>query len=441
MCEELVLKYCGIDVSKSSLVCAAIVDLDKNHNQYLPGQATDIGIINDEPLRVKTFDNNWTGVVAMARWLNSLGVSVAVMESTGSYWCGAYDAIEHSGIQPVLANPTQVKNVSVHKTDYRDSVWLAVLLRGGFIIPSYVPVGLMKELRELTRMRARIVKDKTRLKNRCHRIFDSMLMRLGVSDVFGTKGRYTLLKTLKGDYVGLTEDQRKAFSTMSEGQGMMVVDLITEVTHLEERVTSYESAIARVVEKIEVVKGDKTFSLLTTIPGVRVIYAVTILSEIGDISRFATPERLSSYAGLAPRVIQSGKKDTTGRTGHMCNRHLRTAMFMVAKTCTRFGPPRLRRFYETKRKKKGDYRKAVIALARKLMVIIWRMLQDETSFDMTYDRAQEKRKERRVRGSLKRLKKLEKEYGPENVHQALKEYLKYNMEEERELSIAAELPS
>lgn len=441
MSEEFVLKYCGIDVSKASLVCAALGDLDADHKQYLPGQARDIGIINDEPLLVKTFDNSWTGVVTMTSWLKSIGVSVAVMESTGSYWCGAYDALEQVGIRPVLANPAQVKSVSVHKTDYRDSVWLSVLLRAGFIIPSYVPAGLVKELRDLTRMRARIVKDKTRLKNRCHSILDSMLMRLGVSDVFGTAGRQTLLRALQGDYEGLTEDQRKAFSTMSETQGMMVVDLIAEVRHLEGRVASYESAIARVVGRIEEVKGDKTFQVLTTIPGVRVVYAATILSEIGDIGRFATPERLSSYAGLAPRVIQSGEKDTTGKTGHMCNRHLRTAMFMVAQTCIRFGPQGLRRFYETKRRKKGDYRRAVIAVARKLMGVIWKMLQDGRSFDMTYDSAQEKRKERRVRGSLKGLRKLEQEYGPEQVHQALREYLEYRVKEEEEHLFAAKLPS
>ncbi len=439
MYEEFVLKYCGIDISKSSLVCAAIGDLEEDHNQYLPGQAKDIGIINNEPLLVKTFDNSWTGVVALARWLNSLCVSVAVMESTGSYWCGVYDTLEQVGIQPVLANPAQVKSVSTHKTDYRDSVWLAVLLRAGFIIPSYVPAGLLKELRDLTRMRARIVKDKTRLKNRCHSILDSMLMRLGVSDVFGKKGRQTLLNALQSDYEGLTDDQRKAFSTMSESQGMMVIDLIAEINHLEVRVTSYESAIVRVVEKIEEVKGDKTFRLLTTIPGVRVVYAATLLSEIGDISRFTTPERLSSYAGLAPRAIQSGKKSTTGKTGYMSNRHLRTAMYMVAQSCTRFGPPGLRGFYKSKRKKKEDYKKAVIALARRLTRIIWRMLQDGMPFDMTYDRLQEKRKERRVSGCLKRLKKLEKEYGPEKVHQALKEYLKKGRDEE--LLIAAKLPS
>ncbi len=421
MSEELVLKYCGIDVSKSSLVCAALGDLDEDHRQYLPGQAKDIGVISDEPLRVRSFANSWTGVVAMTSWLKALGVSVAVMESTGSYWCGAYDALEQVGIRPVLANPAQVKGVSTHKTDYRDSVWLAVLLRAGFIIPSYVPAGLVRELRELTRMRAQIVKDKTRLKNRCHRILDAMLMRLGVSDVFGTEGRQTLLRALQGDYDGLTEDQRKAFRTMSEAQGMMVVDLLAEVKHLEGRVASYESAIARVVGKLEEVKGDRTVQLLTTIPGVRVVYAATILAEVGAISRFATPARLASYAGLAPRVIQSGEKDTTGRTGHMCNRQLRTAMFMVTQTCIRFGPPGLRQFYERKRRKKGDYRRAVIAVARKVMVVIWRMLQDGLPFDMSYDRAQEKRKERRVRGSLKKLRKLEQEYGPEQVHQALKE--------------------
>ncbi len=435
------LKYCGIDVSKSFLVCAAIGDLDPHHNQYLPGQAKDIGIINDEPLVVRTFDNSWTGVITMTHWLSSVGVSVAVMESTGSYWYGAYSALEQKGVQPLLANPTQVKNVSVHKTDYRDSVWLAVLLRAGFIIPSYVPAGLLKELRDLTRMRTRIVKDKTRLKNRCHSILDSMLVKLGLSDVFGKKGRHTLLRALNGDYDGLTEDQRTAFGTMSEAQGMMVIDLMSEVSHLEERVTRYEGAIARVVEKFKEVKGDKTFQLLTTIPGVRVIYAATIMCEIGDIGRFATPEKLSSYAGLAPRVVQSGKKDTTGKTGHMCNRHLRTAMFMVAQTSVRFGPPRLRRFHELKRRKKGDYRKATIALARKLMGVMWRMLKDGIPFDMAYDREQEKRKERRVRGSLKRLKKMENEYGPEMVYSALQEYMKFKKGEVQNDPVTSKLPS
>jgi len=431
------LKYCGIDVSKSSLVCAAIGDLDEHHNQYLPGQARDIGIINDEPLIVESFDNSWTGVVAMTRWLNSIKVAVAVMESTGSYWQGAYLALEEGGVQPVLANPTQVKNVSVHKTDYRDSVWLAVLLRAGFIIPSYVPAGLMKELRDITRMRDRIVRDKSRLKNRCHSILDSMLVRLGLSDVFGNRGRQTLIRALNGDFKELPEEQRQVFEGASTAQRLMVVDLMEAISQLEERAKRYDAAIARTVREIEEAKGDKTFQLLTTIPGVRMVLAATIMAEIGDVGRFATAEKLSSYAGLAPRVIQSGKKDVTGKTGHMCNRHLRTAMFMVAQTCARFGPPHLRQFHEMKMRKKGDYRKATIALARRLMAIVWTMLKDGVSFDMGYDREQEERKEKRVRGSLKRLRKLEVEYGSENVYRALQEHLELKIREEQKTSVAA----
>ena len=106
MKRPLVLKYCGIDVSKKTLVCAALSELDEQQDrQYLPGQASDLGIIRDEPVETRTFANTWTGIVTMITWMKTLGVTVAVMESTGIYWCAAYTAIERVGLRAVLANP------------------------------------------------------------------------------------------------------------------------------------------------------------------------------------------------------------------------------------------------------------------------------------------------------------------------------------------------
>ena len=191
------LKYCGIDVSKRSLVCAAISDLDERTRQYLPGQAADLGLVNDEPVERRTFSNSWRGILSLTQWMEVIGVTVAVMESTGIYWCAAYTAIEKSGVKIILANARQVKNVSVHKTDSKDCVWLAVLLRAGFVIPSFVPKGVIKDLRDATRMRARLMKDLARTKNRCHRILDTVLVDLGLSDAFGKGARLTLLRALR----------------------------------------------------------------------------------------------------------------------------------------------------------------------------------------------------------------------------------------------------
>lgn len=109
---------------------------------------------------------------------------------------------------------------------------MAILLRAGFIVPSSVPTGQLKEFRDLTRMRVRVVKDKTRVKNGFHNFLDSMLVKLGLSDASECGANQTLLRALTGDYYGLTTDQRRALRMLSDTQGIMVINLVSEVYHL-----------------------------------------------------------------------------------------------------------------------------------------------------------------------------------------------------------------
>ncbi len=379
--ETNALKYCGIDVSKTDLVCAVIGDLEQHHRQFLPGQSADLGILGNEPVVTKSFTNSWSGVIAMTRWMQSVGVSMAVMESTGIYWYAAFAALETTNIKAILANARQVKNVSTHKSDLKDCVWLAVLLRAGFIIPSYVPIGLIKDLREATRMRVAITRDTTRLKNRCHKILDSVLVNLGMSTTFGKQGRAVLTRALKGNYKDLDEEQRSAFASVSEIQRLMMVDLLTSIEGNEQRIERYEAAIATLVERLEEEKSDRDIMLLVTVPGVGLVSAAALKAEIGTVERFSSPERLASYAGLAPRLMQSGEKRTTGRIVRRSSSHLRTTMYLVAQSCALHGPEKVKEFHQRVRGKKG-YKVATIALARKLLVIIWKMLKDQLTFEM-----------------------------------------------------------
>lgn len=253
-------------MSKSSLVCAAIGDLEDHHRQFHPGQSNDLGIVGDEQFVVKSFDNSWNGTISMTKWMCSVGVQTAVMESTSSYWCAAHAAMEQQNIKVVLANARHVKNVSVHKTDLKDCVWLAVLLRAGFIAPSYIPVGLIKDLRYAARMRTIITKEITRLKNRCHRILDSVLVNLGLSVVFGRYGRDALLRALQGEYDGLTEEQQLAFDSITKVEGLIIQDLLLAIEMNEERVKRYDVILGTIVERLEVEKGDRDVSLLATVP-------------------------------------------------------------------------------------------------------------------------------------------------------------------------------
>lgn len=414
-------KYCGIDVSKTDLVCAVIGDLEQQHRQFLPSQSADLGIVGNEPVLTKSFVNSWSGVISMTRWMQSVGVSMAVMESTGIYWYATFAALETANIKAILANARQVKNVSPHKSDLKDCVWLAVLLRAGFIIPSYVPAGLIKDLREVTRMRTTITRDNTRLKNRCHKILDSVLVNLGMSTTFGKRGRTILIRALKGDYKDLEEEQRCAFASVSEIQGLMLVDLLTSIEGNEKRIERYEAVIAALVEQLEE-QSDRDITLLVTVPGVGLVSAAALKAEIGTVERFSTPERFASYAGLAPRLMQSGESRKTGRIVRRSNSHLRTTMYLVAQSCAIHGPEKLKKFHQRVRGKKG-YKVATIALARKLLVVMWKMLKEELTFEMANRDGLAERKRRTMRANLRRLKKLENRYGTEQAFMAIQEVM------------------
>ena len=358
----------------------------------------------------------------MTRWMESIGVSVVVMESTGIYWCASYAVLEKSGFRAVLANAYQVKSVSTHKTDLKDCVWLAVLLRAGFISPSYVPTGHIKDLRDLTRMRTQTRKNITQLKNRCHRFLDTVLIQLALKDVFARRSRVALLRALNGEYSDLSEEQRSAFESVSESQRMIITELMKNIDGLESQVERYYAAIVRLIEEME--KGDdRDISLLVTVPGVGLPSAAVIKAEIGSVERFASPEKLSSYTGLAPRVYQSGSVNRTGSTGKMSNSHIRTTMFMVAQVCARYGPERLKEFHRKVREKKG-YHVATIALARRIMVIIWKMLSEGSAFNDVYSRELLERKKKRYESEVKRLRRLSKVYGSEEFRQLIKRALR-----------------
>jgi transposase len=404
------LKYCGIDVSKRSLVCAAIADLAEHTRQYLPGQAADLGLVNDEPIERKTFPNSWNGILALTNWMQDIGVTVSVMESTGIYWCAAFTAIARSGVRPILANPRQVKNVAVHKTDLKDCVWLAVLLRAGFITPSYVPTGLIKDLRDATRMRTRMMRDLARTKNRCHRILDTVLVDLGLSDAFGKGARLTMLRALRGEDDELTEDQQRSFESVTEVQRLIICDLVETMETIEGRVKRYEAAIARLGERLREEEQDKDIALLITVPGIALTSAAVVKAEIGDIERFPSPEKLCSYLGLVPRVYQSGPVNRTGSIVKASNSHVRSTMYLAAQMCAQIGPRDLREFHE-RIKKKRNHHVATIALARRLMMVVWRMLKDRVPFKDAYNKGLTKRKDMRYRREMRRLKKIKSGYG------------------------------
>ena len=122
------------------------------------------------------------------------------MESTGPYWKPVFNVLEEGGLEVVLANPQQVKNLRGHKTDMKDCWWLAHLLRHGMIRPSYIPSRRIRELRDLTRYRAVLVDERTREKSRLEKELEDAGIKLSLvaSDPLGVSGRAMLEALIAG---------------------------------------------------------------------------------------------------------------------------------------------------------------------------------------------------------------------------------------------------
>lgn len=141
-------RFCGIDVHRDLLVAT---------------------ILSDQSKETRRFVNDTNDINKLKDWLKTSECKRAVMESTSIYWVPLYLALEEAGFNVVLANAYQVKAIPGRKTDQSSSEWLAHLLRGGQIKPSYVPEKRVRELRELTRLRVKFVENRTAFKNRCQR--------------------------------------------------------------------------------------------------------------------------------------------------------------------------------------------------------------------------------------------------------------------------------
>jgi transposase len=180
----LIEKFCGIDVHRDLLVTT-----------ILNGQT--------QEKQTRRFQNNPDDIDKIREWLKTNECRKAVMESTSIYWISLYLALEEADFEVILANAHQVKGISGRKTGQSDSEWLAHLLRGGQIKPSYVPAKHLRELRELTRLRVKYVQNRTQLKNRCQKVLNrvNIWLRSKLSDVFGKAGMEILNGLMAGKTV------------------------------------------------------------------------------------------------------------------------------------------------------------------------------------------------------------------------------------------------
>lgn len=392
----------GLDVHKRTVVACALV----------PGEA---GTVRPE---TETFSTMLGELERLAGWLAERGVTHVAMEATGVYWKAVYNVLEGAGRFAVLVvNPEHVKAITGRKTDRADAQRLAFLLRHDLLSGSFIPDRAQRELRELTRARTALVRERARVVQRLEKVLDGANIKLGavVTELLGASGQALLDAALQG----VTDPEELAglaHRKLQPKRDLLVQALAGRLTRplrflaqqhldhwreLDARVAAFDAEIGDLLRPF-----DHLVERLDAIPGVGRRTAEVILAEIGtDVAAFPSERHLAAWAGLSPGNRQSGGRRKAARTRHG-NPWLKAALTEAAWAASRCKGGYLRAQYQRLAARRGRKR-AVVAVAHSLTTALYFMLQHDIPFrDLGGDYFDQRDRDRREQRALATLRGL-----------------------------------
>jgi transposase len=393
-------RCCGLDVHLNSVVaCRLIAGPD--------GKCTAV---------VRTFGTMTRDLLQLADWLRESGVTHVAMESTGVFWKPIWNILEPQ-FQILLVNARHLKQVPGRKTDVKDCEWIAQLLQHGLLKASFVPPRPIRELRDLTRQRAKLVSEKTSVVNRIHKILEDANIKLGsvASDVVGVSGRAILRAMVEG------ETDPSTLAEMARGRLRGKIPQLRPALegHVDEhhrfmlklhqdQLASLECFIERLDLRIEdLLRPEKeVVERLTTIPGFQRRAAENLVAEIGfDMNQFPSAGHLASWGSICPGNNESAGKRRSGKTlkaNPWLRRALTEAAWGAARTKNTYAQAQYRRLVSRRGKKR-----AIVAVAHGLLIAAYFIIKQKVTYnDLGPDHFDRLNTERLTRYLVGRLEKL-----------------------------------
>ncbi|WP_305927807.1 IS110 family transposase [Bacillus mycoides] len=341
---------------------------------------TYIGSSDEELIKeIRTFPTMTKNLYEMLQWLEELNITHLAMESTGIYWKPVFNILEDYFEIP-LANAQRIKNVPGRKTDVADAEWIAKLLRYGLIEKSFVPPVDIRELRDLTRLRKKMIGNMTAEKNRIQKTLECSNIKLGsvISDVFGVSGRKLLTRLVEQGYVNPNEVEEHIHVRMMPKASQITDSLFGTINPHQiflirqswNHILFLESSIQQLEDKIDeiLLPYQEQVELLLTIPGVKKHSVACIIAQIGvEMDQFPSAHHLASWAGLSPGNHESaGKKKSTRTTKG--NPHIQSTLCEVAWAISRTRHTWLSGKYWSLAARRGK-KKALVAIAHKTIKV------------------------------------------------------------------------
>jgi transposase len=394
---------CGLDVHKKSVTACLLTT----------------GASGDTVKELRTFGTTTAQLEQLAAWLQQVGCQDVAMESTGVYWKPVHNILEKVCPHVLLVNAQHIKHVPGRKTDMKDAEWIAHLLRHGLLQGSFVPPPEIRELRELTRYRSTVVRQRADECNRIQKLLEHGNIKLAgvATDVLGVSGQAMLAALSQGtdDPAALAELARGRLrakipeltealrGVLADSQRWLLGEQLRRIAELDETIARLDSKIEELTRPFEA-----ALAVLDQIPGVNRRIAEIIVSEIGvDMKRFPSAGHLASWAGMCPGQNESAGKKRPAKTRKGCS-WLRAALIQAgwaAGRC-RKKPTYLKAQYDRVCRRRGKKR-ACVAVGHSILRIAYSLLSNPHDYhDLGADYFERRSEEKLKEDLVRRLRQL-----------------------------------
>jgi transposase len=394
-------RSCGIDVHKKFIVACILLAQEDGTEQK----------------EIRTFSTMTADLLACVDWLESKGIEMVAMESTGVFWRPVFNLLE-AHINVMLVNAQHMKALPGRKTDVKDSEWIADLLRHGLLDASFIPPQPIRDLRDLVRYRKTLMQERAQEVNRLQKVLETANLKLAsvASDVLGKSGRDMLNALIGGESdplvladlargrlrAKLPELRLALDGRLRPHQTFLIQQILAHIDFLEQSLEALQSEID---ERLAPFKEITT--LLGSLPVIMDVAKAVVIAEIGvDMSRFPTAKHLASWAGVCPGNRVSGGKRLGGATTKG-NVYLRSVLCQLAWAIARSKTPSyLSSLYHRIARRRGKKR-AILAVAHSLLVSIYHMIRDNKPYkDLGPEYLEKLDTERVERRAVERLQQL-----------------------------------
>lgn len=376
------------------------------------------GVGGERSEETRTFRTFTRDLRRLAEWLAGERVDIVVMEATGVFWLPVWYALEDAGLPTEVVNAGHVKRVPGRKTDVKDSQWLAQLAECGLLRGSFIPPQEIRELRDLTRYRARLIEEHTRQVQRLTKVLEDAQIKLDavVSNPVGKSARLMIRALIAGERdpetladlaLGRLRPKTELLVEALQGRfnhhhAFMLELILNHIETLEATIDDLDARVEEVIAPFATVRD-----LLDTIPGVGKRSAEVIIAEIGvDMSRFPTPAALASWAAVCPGHHESAGKHSSGKS-RRGDVWLRTTLVECAWAASRTHDTYLCAQFWRLARRRGEKR-AALAVGHSILCIAWHLIsRNQPYHDLGGDYfAQRHDTKARIDYHLRQLQKL-----------------------------------